>query len=150
MEAALDRDVARHELEQARLALRIADLELQEAEAVLAQKTLLSPIAGIVTERLANPGEYRNGESHLATIARIDLLRIEAFVPISYFPRLSVGQAVEVLPEPPLDQPRRAVIRVIDRVFDAATGTFGIRMDLDNADLSLPAGLRCTLRFPAP
>ena len=75
-------------------------------------------------------------------------LRVEAFAPIAYFPQLAVGQQVTVTPEAPLDQSRPATIRVIDRVFDAATATFGLRMELDNADLSLPAGLRCTLSFP--
>lgn len=147
-EAALERDVALQDLEKARLAIGLAEIEVEQAEAVVAQKTLRSPIAGVVTERLANKGEYRNGESHLATIARIDVLRVEAFAPIQYHPFLLVGQTVEVLPEPPFDKPRPATIKVIDRVFDAATATFGIRMELDNADFSLPAGLRCSLRFP--
>ncbi len=147
-EAALEREIASRELERARLALSMAELELAQAEAVLEQKTLTSPIAAFVTERLANSGEYRNGESSIATLARIDLLRVEAFAPIGHFPFLKVGQEVEVTPEAPLNQPRRAVIRVIDRVFDPATATFGIRIDLDNADLQLPAGLRCQLAFP--
>lgn len=147
-QAAMERDVAIRELERARVALTIAGLDMAQAEAALAQKTVTSPIAGLITERLANKGEYRSGESQLVTIARIDLLRVEAFAPIGHFPFLTLGQTVEVTPEAPLDQPRLATIRVIDRVFDAASGTFGIRMDLDNADLTLPAGLRCTLRFP--
>ena len=147
-EAALEREVAIHDLERARLALVLAGLELSQAEAVLAQKTLRSPMSGVVTEKLATPGEYRNGESHLATIARLDLLRVEAFVPNAYHTTIKIGQTVEVVPEPPFDTPRQATITVIDRVFDAATATFGIRMDLQNADLSLPAGLRCSLRFP--
>lgn len=147
-EAALEREMASRELDRARLAVTMAELELAQAEAVLEQKTLTSPIAAFVTERLANGGEYRDGESNIATLARIDLLRVEAFVPIGHYPFLKVGQTVEVIPEAPLDQPRSAVIRVIDRVFDPATATFGIRMDLENADLSLPAGLRCQLTFP--
>ena len=147
-QAAMERDVAIRELERAQVALTIAGLDLAQAEAALAQKTVTSPIAGLITERLANKGEYRSGESQLVTIARIDLLRVEAFAPIAHFPFLQVGQKVEVTPEAPLDQPRTATIRVIDRVFDAASGTFGIRMDLDNSDLALPAGLRCTLSFP--
>jgi len=82
------------------------------------------------------------------TVARLDVLRVEAFAPIAYFPALAVGQTVTVTPEPPLDQPRQARVQVIDRVFDAATATFGLRMELENPDLTLPAGLRCTLSFP--
>lgn len=147
-EAAMERDVAMRDLERARVALTIAGLEVTQAKAALDQKTLSSPIAGLITERLANKGEYRSGDAQIVTIARIDLLRIEAFAPIGHFPHLRVGQQVEVTPEAPLDQPRLATIRVIDRVFDAATATFGLRMDLDNADLALPAGLRCSLAFP--
>lgn len=147
-EAALEKEVAVQDLARARLALVLAGLQLTQAEAVLAQKTLKSPFAGVVTEKLATKGEYRNGESHIATISRLDLLRVEAFVPIAYHPALKPGQTVEVVPEPPFDTPRPATIRVIDRVFDAATATFGIRMDLENPDLALPAGLRCSLRFP--
>ena len=69
-------------------------------------------------------------------------------MPNAYHTAIKIGQTVEVVPEAPFDTPRQATITVIDRVFDAATATFGIRMDLQNADLSLPAGLRCSLRFP--
>jgi len=148
-EAMLEKDMAVQDLERARLAVALAEMELAQAEAVLEQKTLRSPIAGVVTERLATKGEYRDGESHVVTLARIDVLRVEAFVPISYYPVLSPGQVVEVVPEPPFNRPTPATIRVIDRVFDPATATVGIRMELPNPDLSLPAGLRCTLNFPS-
>ena len=36
---------------------------------------------------------------------------------------------------------------VVDRVMDAASGTFGVRLELPNRDLKLPAGLKCTVRF---
>ncbi len=146
--AGMEAELARQELERAKLDQTRATLELQQAEAVLAQRALVSPISGVVTERLLDPGEYQDGQSHIVTVARLDVLRVEAFAPIAYFPQLAVGQQVTVTPEAPLDQPRPATIRVIDRVFDAATATFGLRMELDNADLSLPAGLRCTLSFP--
>lgn len=146
--AEMEAELARQELERAKLDQARAVLELQQAEAVLAQRDLISPIAGMVTERLLDPGEYQDGQSHIVTVARLDVLRVEAFAPIAYFPDLAVGQAVTVTPEAPLDQPRQATIRVIDRVFDAATATFGLRMELQNTDLLLPAGLRCTLSFP--
>lgn len=148
--ARMEADMAIHDFSRARLDRERAGMELQDAEAVLAQKMLVSPIAGVVTERLLNPGEYRDGQAHIATIAQLDVLRVEAYAPIAYYPQLSVGQAVTVTPEAPLDTPRPATIRVIDKIFDAATATFGLRMELENPDLSLPAGLRCTLFFSAP
>ncbi|MEY8841087.1 efflux RND transporter periplasmic adaptor subunit [Cribrihabitans sp. XS_ASV171] len=146
-EARLEARLAERELEQARLERDLAAMQLSEAEARLEQKIVRSPIDGVVMERLLNPGEYREGEAHILTIARLDRLRVEAFVPIAYFDELELGQRLTVIPEPPLDTPHSAEVTVIDRVFDAATATLGVRLLLDNAGLSLPAGLRCELQF---
>lgn len=148
-EARLEADLALRELDQARLAKQLAALDLAGAKARLDQKVVRSPVNGVVVERLLNPGEYRDGEAHIATVAKMDVLRVEAFVPIAYYRDLSIGQPVSILPEPPLDTFHPATIAVIDQVFDAATATVGVRMDLPNPELSLPAGLRCALYFDA-
>ncbi|MEC3862811.1 efflux RND transporter periplasmic adaptor subunit [Mesobacterium sp. TK19101] len=148
-EARLEADLALRELDQARLAKQLAALELAGAKARLDQKVVRSPVDGVVVERLLNPGEYRDGQAHIATVAKMDVLRVEAFVPITYYRDLGIGQPVSILPEPPLDAFRPATIAVIDQVFDAATATVGVRMALPNPDLSLPAGLRCELYFDA-
>jgi len=40
-----------------------------------------------------------------------------------------------------------ARVTVVDRVIDAASGTFGVRLALPNPDLKLPAGLKCRVKF---
>jgi membrane fusion protein (multidrug efflux system) len=39
-------------------------------------------------------------------------------------------------------------VTIVDQVFDAASGTIGIRLELPNSDYALPAGLKCQVRFP--
>jgi multidrug efflux pump subunit AcrA (membrane-fusion protein) len=51
------------------------------------------------------------------------------------------------MPEAPVGGRHAATVAVVDRVVDAASGTFGIRLLLPNPDLALPAGLRCRVRF---
>ena len=34
-------------------------------------------------------------------------------------------------------------------MFDSASGTFGVRLELPNAAAKLPAGIRCKVDFPA-
>ena len=36
---------------------------------------------------------------------------------------------------------------VVERVLDAASGTFGVRLRLPNGKLLLPAGIRCKVQF---
>jgi hypothetical protein len=35
----------------------------------------------------------------------------------------------------------------VDRVIDAASGTFGVRLELPNRERKIPAGVRCRVRF---
>ncbi len=149
-EALQEAEVARQELKAARLDLEIAKLEAERARAILDQKVLRTPISGIVVERLLSTGEYQAGETKIVTIAKVDVLHVEAIAPIEYYDRLSVGDFVAILPEQPIGGTYRAQITVIDQVLDAATGTFGFRMKLPNENNHLPAGLRCMVEFTSP
>ncbi len=147
LEAEMEAEMARQDLAEAQLTFDLSALEVAQAEAALAQKEVRAPFDGIVTERLLSVGEYRDGQAHILTLARLDMLRVEAFAPLSAYPQVALGQAVTVRPEAPVGGDYAGTITVIDRVFDAASGTFGLRVALPNPDLALPAGLRCDLVF---
>jgi len=40
-----------------------------------------------------------------------------------------------------------ARVDVVDQMFDAASGTFGVRLSLPNPNRRIPAGLKCRARF---
>ncbi len=125
---------------------RLAALQLQQAQATLARRTIRSPISGFVVERLMSPGEVVDEETIL-TIAQIDPLRVEVILPTHLFGSVAPGDSVEIVPEAPLDQPRIAQVAIVDRVLDAASGTFGVRLLLPNPERDLPGGLRCLARL---
>lgn len=93
-----------------------------------------------------DPGEVVDEETILR-IAQIDPLRVEVILPAGTFGHVQPGERAEVVPEPPLDQPRAAEVAIVDPVSDGASGTFGARLLLPNPDRRLPAGLRCQVRF---
>jgi RND family efflux transporter MFP subunit len=146
-EAMMEMEVALQELEEARLDREVAALELAQAEAQLAQKILRSPIDGVVTERRMSVGEYRSEESHVVTIVSLDPLRVEVIAPLPFYGRIVPGQTAVIRPEPPVGGAHAARVSVVDPVLDAGTGTFGIRLDLPNPDLAIPAGVRCAVAF---
>ena len=125
---------------------RLADLELQRTAAEVALRTIKSPIDGVVVERFMHPGEFPKQEKILK-LAQIDPLRVEVYAPVAMLGQVSVGKTAYVKPEPPLSGEYPAKITVVDRVVDAASGTFGVRLELSNRNLKLPAGLKCTVRF---
>jgi RND family efflux transporter MFP subunit len=146
-EADAEAKVAEQQLKEAELNREVAYLEIRHAEAVLKQRTLRSPIDGVVVERLLVPGEYQNDQTPILTLAQIDPLHVEVFVSTSYYGRIHIGSKAEVRPEQPVGGVYTAVVTVVDRVLDAASGTFGVRLLLPNPDLLLPAGIPCKVLF---
>ncbi len=146
-EAESDMKVAEQQLRVAELNLQISRLEVKQAEAVVQQRTFVSPVDGVVVERLLVPGEYRNDQSPVMTLAQIDPLRVETFLPTSFYGQITANSVAEVHPEEPIGGSYRATVTVVDRVMDAASGTFGVRLALPNPELHLPAGLKCKIRF---
>ncbi|CAN0204246.1 unnamed protein product [Phaeothamnion confervicola] len=43
----------------------------------------------------------------------------------------------------------RARVTLVDKVIDAASGTFGVRLELPNPGGRVPAGIKCRVRFSA-
>ena len=146
-QASTEAKVSEQELKEARLAVDIAQLEVRRAEEVVDQRMLRSPVNGIVIERLLVPGEYRDEKSPVLTLAQIDPLRVEVFVPTAYYGQIQVGTEAEIRPEKPIGGIHKATVTVVDRVLDAASGTFGVRLRLPNSKLLLPAGIRCKVKF---
>jgi multidrug efflux pump subunit AcrA (membrane-fusion protein) len=93
------------------------------------------------------PGEYAFDQAHLVTVSQVDPLNVEVFLPLSQSGRVHVGNIAEVRPEDPLGGSYRATVTVVDHVFDAASGTIGVRLEIPNPDYALPAGLKCQIRF---
>ncbi len=124
----------------------LTDLTVAQAEAALGLKTIRSPITGVVTERLLSAGEFTK-QQPILKLARIDPLRVEVFAPVALVRRVRVGTRAEVVPEAPVGGEYTARVTVVDRVVDAASGTFGVRLALPNPGYKLPAGLKCKLRF---
>ena len=112
----------------------------------LAQRSIRSPVAGVVTDRLLSPGEFVKGTAILK-LAQIHPLRVEVIAPVALLGKIAVGMRAEVQPEAPVSGSYPAIVTVVDRVVDAASGTFGVRLELPNPNYRLPAGLKCKVRF---
>jgi len=126
---------------------QLAQLELERAEAAVEQRTIRSPITGIVSEKKLSAGEFVSQEGFIATIARLDPLHVEVFLPIVYYGEVHIGQVAKVYPAQPIGGTYPATVIVVDRIFDAASGTFGVRLALPNPQNQLPASQRCKVEF---
>lgn len=125
----------------------LAALEEREAEEILELRTIRSPIDGIVADVSTAAGEFVN-EEEIVRVVQIHPLNVEVVVPVSLYGRIEKGAVGRVVPERPFDREFEAKVVIVDRVVDAASGTFGLRLELPNAKRTLPAGLKCMVGFP--
>lgn len=146
-EAQSDMLVEEQQLRLAQLQRDIVRLEARQAAAQLDQRQIISPIDGVVVERLLSVGEYHNDQAPIMTLAEIDPLRVEVFLPTRFYKSIAEGSTAHVTPEAPIGGDFIASVSIVDKVIDAASGMFGVRLLLPNPGRSLPAGLKCTVRF---
>jgi multidrug efflux pump subunit AcrA (membrane-fusion protein) len=127
----------------------MAELEAKRSYELVALRTLRSPFTGIVIDRFQSPGEIAttNINQPIMKLARIDPLHVEVVLPVSSYGGVKIGMTGSVVPEKPLQGSYSARVKVVDRIVDAASGTFGVRLELPNPKGAIPAGVKCRVRF---
>ena len=145
-QAASEVTLARARLQKAEENQVLARLDLARARALLDQRTIKSPISGIVVDRFVAPGEFVDNQP-LLRLAQLDPLRVEVILPAEKFKEISPGMKAQVRPEDGEGMMYFATVVIVDKVIDPASGTFAVRLELPNPDHQLPSGLKCTVRF---
>jgi membrane fusion protein, heavy metal efflux system len=145
-QARTESQMADQKLTQAREQQVVSSHERGMAAAQLQQRTIRSPMDGVVAERYMSAGE-RVDDKPLLRIARIDPLRVQLVVPTSLYGQVQPDAAVSVVPELPGSAALTARVTMVDKVIDPASNTFRVQLALPNPDQTLPAGLRCRADF---
>ena len=142
--------VASLQVRQEQENLELAQLEAVRARAALERRVVRSPFDGAIVQRFKSVGEYVEGEP-VYQIAQLDPLHIEVILPLEQLGVVGSGMRGLVTLTAPGFADRRfeAIVRRIDPVADAASGTYGVRLELPNPDLTIPAGVRCQIDFVA-
>jgi RND family efflux transporter MFP subunit len=148
-EAAAELQLATEQLRQVRETQKLNQLEAKRASEVLAMRSIRSPLSGVVVEVMLKPGEFGaiTFKDPIMKLAEIDPLHVEVVLPVSQYGQVRAGQKASVMPEAPVGGRYETTVKLVDKVIDAASGTFGVRLELRNDRLSIPAGVRCRVRF---
>ena len=142
--------LAESELQVAKENREIARIEFQQQSGLLDLRTIRSPFDGVVVDQIAYPGEVvepGGSKRVVMRLAQLALLRVHVILPKSYFGKAAVGMSAEVSPEIPERSRYVAKVKSIDRLIDAASGTFVIYLELPNPRLDIPAGVKCRATF---
>lgn len=142
---------AEAELTLARENKRLSYLEWQQQSSQLDLRTIYSPLTGVVMEQGLYPGEIAepgNQKEPILKLAQLDPLRVHVILPLAVFRKIKLGMAAEVTPESPIVGRYVGRVKVVDRLVDAASGTFSVFFEIPNPNNEVPAGVKCKAEFP--
>ena len=142
-EAEAERKVAESELLAAQENRELAKIEHRRSLDALALRSVTSPFNGIVLDRLLNPGDLADagsGRKPVLKIAQVDPLRVDIVLPAALIGSVRPGSKVTLTT---LGSRHATSVKMVDRVVDAASGTFVARIELPNPTYAIPGGIRC-------
>ena len=150
-EAESEMKLAESELKLAQENKEVAKLEWQQQNSLLNLRTIHSPFDGIVVNQLIFPGEVvepSGQKKAILKLAQLNPLRVYVILPMAVFGKVKTGMKVGVNPELPVGGHYFGNVLIIDRIVDAASGTFGVFLEIANPRLDVPAGVKCKAEFP--
>ncbi|OGB24044.1 MAG: hypothetical protein A3I66_11240 [Burkholderiales bacterium RIFCSPLOWO2_02_FULL_57_36] len=150
-EAESEMKLAESELQLAQENKQMAKHEWQQQSSLLNLRTIRSPFDGVVVNQFLYPGEIvepGGQKKAILKLAQLDPLRVHVILPMAVFGKVKAGMNVNVNPEAPVGGRYVGKVKIIDKVVDAASGTFGVFLEIGNPKLDVPAGVKCRAEFP--
>jgi RND family efflux transporter MFP subunit len=138
--------LAEAELQVAKENKQLARIELEQQKSQLNLRTIRSPFDGVVVDQMLYAGEIVESSGNrkaILRLAQLDPLRVHVIMPMAAFGKVNAGAAVTVTPEVPAGSRYAAKVRTIDKLIDAASGTFAVFLEMPNPKLAVSAGVKC-------
>jgi HlyD family secretion protein len=148
------------QLQQARIAVQLAQANLDLLDDQIAKTTVNSLVDGVVMTRNAEPGSVVNAGAALLSLARLDKLTITVYVPEDRVGEISLGQTADVGVDSFPGVVFKAVVsyisdqaeftpRNVQTVSGRKNTVFAIKLKLNDTTERLKAGMPADVTFIA-
>lgn len=143
-------DSARAAAQSAKAGIATAQTQVASAQKAVNDTSILAPISGYVSERVADPGEYISPSapnSKIATIVRTSPLRMKIDVPEQSIGKVATGQGISLQVSAYPDRNfAGTVVRILPGLNTAAR-TLTVEAEVPNGDGLLKPGQFATVRI---
>lgn len=137
--------IAPQELDEIATNQKVAELEYAESQERIKLRNIHSPVDGVVVDVYYQVGDLIK-QDKIFRVARLDPLYVEMILPASRFGQVKPGQPMRILTELGARE-LKGEVGAVDKVIDAASSTFRVRLIVPNPDNRVPSGQRCRIRF---
>lgn len=133
-----NRAIAAYEMELEKRAQSLARLKMAEQE--VASMSLLAPFDGSITEIHANVGDAIGPSENAITIANLDLLEIEIYLPLSLYGRIEQGKEYQIQASQPVSTRLSVLASYVSPEIESTSGTFRAVFIYNNRQTRYPTG----------
>jgi membrane fusion protein (multidrug efflux system) len=141
-----DKIVAEDKELEARIELELAQLQHDIAAENVRLREIVSPLSGIVVERLREAGESVTATQPLFRIVDISRVYVQFFIDAGQLAHFSPGQVLPARFDAlKTDQVFSGRVDFIDPRVDASSGLMRVRLLVENPDHVIKAGMRATV-----
>ena len=130
-------------------ALRSAQAQVDEQQAVLDKKLIRAPFTGRVGIRAVDPGQYVAAGTKLVTLQALDPIYADFYLPQQDLGRIATGQQVTVSTDALANQTFAGAIDAINPQVDTGTRNVQVRASLRNIGRKLLPGMYARVSIAA-
>lgn len=142
-----DADVAEARVRQAEDELALAELDCQRIKAQIAQRQIVSPFEGVITELHRKVGEPTLvTEPRIVTLSQLDRLRVKFSATPNQVAKLKEDQTLQ-LALAATNERIEGKIERISQTIDAKSGTVEVHVVINNDRDQVRSGARCLLEL---
>ena len=136
------------EIEQREAEVRIAEAVLQrqlaeerKQQAVVKRHTVKAPFGGVISEKLAEVGEWIEPGKPILTLVAIDELRVDFQVPQEFFTHIDDNSRISITLDALPGKEFEGKIDAVVPVSDPSARTFLMRVDVDTEGVKITPGM---------
>lgn len=127
-------------VEESEAALALAEKDLRETR-------IISPVDGVIDQKMVEPGQTVLPGNPLATVQVADTLRVVTFVSEREVNQLHLGDEAEVSTPAVPGKVFDARVELVSSVADPQTGNFTVKLTVHNADRQLRSGMSARVKL---
>jgi multidrug efflux pump subunit AcrA (membrane-fusion protein) len=131
-------------------AVDAAQTNLSLAKRNLTYTTVTAPMAGYISDRPADVGEYISPQQKVATIVNLNPLRVRIDVPEQAIPQIRVGENVSITVAAYTDRSFAGRVARVSPNVNSASRTLTVEADVQNPNAALKPGQFATVRVLLP
>jgi multidrug efflux pump subunit AcrA (membrane-fusion protein) len=134
----------------AQAAVNAAQTQVSLAKRNLSYTVVAAPMAGYVSDRSADVGEYVSPQQKVATIVSVNPLRVRIDIPEQAIPQIHMGESVSVSVAAYPDRSFAGHIARVSPSVTASSRTLTVEAEVENPKAELKPGQFATVRILLP